>query len=208
MSSIEISNKNEISELMLKYNFALQMLETQMNILIKEFEFKNKYNPVEHIKSRIKTEESAINKLEKKGYEVSVSNLIKHIHDMIGIRIVCSFISDVYDMVDIIRKSKQFKIKSEKDYIQNPKDTGYMSYHLIVLIPIYLDAKIEYIEAEIQIRTIAMDFWASLDHKIQYKFPKNIPEEVKRELYNCSLDIQSLDNKMYLLNEIVKKYNN
>ena len=190
MSSIEISNKNEISELMLKYNFALQMLETQMNILIKEFEFKNKYNPVEHIKSRIKTEESAINKLEKKGYEVSVSNLIKHIHDMIGIRIVCSFISDVYDMVDIIRKSKQFKIKSEKDYIQNPKDTGYMSYHLIVLIPIYLDAKIEYIEAEIQIRTIAMDFWASLDHKIQYKFPKNIPEEVKRELYNCSLDIK------------------
>ncbi len=207
MNSTKLSNNNEITELMLKYNFALQMLETQMNILIKEFEFKNKYNPVEHIKSRIKTEESAVNKLEKKGYEVNVSNLIKHIHDMIGIRIVCSFISDVYDIVDVIKKSKQFRIKSEKDYIQNPKTTGYMSYHLIALIPIYLDDRIEYVDAEIQIRTIAMDFWASLDHKIQYKFPKKIPEEVRMELYNCSLDIQSLDNKMYLLNEIVKKYN-
>jgi putative GTP pyrophosphokinase len=203
----KLTNANDISELMLKYNFALQTLETQMNILIKEYEFKNKYNPVEHIKSRIKTQDSAIAKLKKKGYEPNANNLIKHIHDMIGIRIVCSFISDVYDIVDIIKKSKQFKIKSEKDYILNPKESGYMSYHLIVLIPIYLNEKIEYVEAEIQIRTIAMDFWASLDHKIHYKFPKDIPEEVKEELYNCSLDVQALDDKMYLLNEIVKKYN-
>ena len=199
-------NEREISSLMLKYNFALQLLETQFNILIKEFEFKNKYNPVEHMKSRLKTEKSIIDKLNKKGYEVTTKNMISHVHDIIGIRIVCSFLDDVYDIVDIIKNSKQFKIKEEKDYIKNPKSTGYMSYHLIVLVPIYLNETVEYIEAEVQIRTSAMDFWASIDHKIQYKFPSEIPEEVKNEMFNCAVDIRKLDEKMYQLNEIVNKY--
>ena len=198
-------NEREVSELMLKYNFAL--LETQFNILIKEFEFKNKYNPVEHMKSRLKTEKSIIDKLNKKGYEVTTKNMISHVHDIIGIRIVCSFLDDVYDIVDIIKSSKQFKIKEEKDYIKNPKTTGYMSYHLIVLVPIYLNETVEHVEAEIQIRTSAMDFWASIDHKVQYKFPSEIPEEVKKEMYNCSLDIRKLDEKMQQLNEFVNKYN-
>ena len=196
-------NEREVSELMLKYNFALQLLETQFNILIKEFEFKNKYNPVEHMKSRLKTEKSIIDKLNKKGYEVTTKNMISHVHDIIGIRIVCSFLEDVYDIVDIIKSSKQFK----KDYIKNPKSTGYMSYHLIVLVPIYLNETVEHVEAEIQIRTSAMDFWASIDHKVQYKFPSEIPEEVKKEMYNCSLDIRKLDEKMQQLNEFVNKYN-
>ena len=200
-------NEREVSELMLKYNFALQLLETQFNILIKEFEFKNKYNPVEHMKSRLKTEKSIIDKLNKKGYEVTAKNMIQHVHDIIGIRIVCSFLDDVYDIVDIIKSSKQFKIKEEKDYIKNPKSTGYMSYHLIVLVPIYLNETVEHVEAEIQIRTSAMDFWASIDHKVQYKFPSEIPEEVKKEMYNCSLDIRKLDEKMQQLNEFVNKYN-
>ena len=200
-------NEREVSELMLKYNFALQLLETQFNILIKEFEFKNKYNPVEHMKSRLKTEKSIIDKLNKKGYEVTTKNMILHVHDIIGIRIVCSFLDDVYDIVDIIKSSKQFKIKEEKDYIKNPKTTGYMSYHLIVLVPIYLNETVEHVEAEIQIRTSALDFWASIDHKVQYKFPSEIPEEVKKEMYNCSLDIRKLDEKMQQLNEFVNKYN-
>ena len=200
-------NEREVSELMLKYNFALQLLETQFNMLIKEFEFKNKYNPVEHMKSRLKTEKSIIDKLNKKGYEVTTKNMISHVHDIIGIRIVCSFLDDVYDIVDIIKSSKQFKIKEEKDYIKNPKSTGYMSYHLIVLVPIYLNETVEHVEAEIQIRTSAMDFWASIDHKVQYKFPSEIPEEVKKEMYNCSLDIRKLDEKMQQLNEFVNKYN-
>ena len=200
-------NEREVSELMLKYNFALQLLETQFNILIKEFEFKNKYNPVEHMKSRLKTEKSIIDKLNKKGYEITAKNMISHVHDIIGIRIVCSFLDDVYVIVDIIKSSKQFKIKEEKDYIKNPKSTGYMSYHLIVLVPIYLNETVEHVEAEIQIRTSAMDFWASIDHKVQYKFPSEIPEEVKKEMYNCSLDIRKLDEKMQQLNEFVNKYN-
>ena len=192
---------------MLKYNFALSTLETQLNILIREYEFKNKYNPVEHIKSRIKTEKSTLDKLKRKGYELSLNNLKTHVKDIIGIRIVCSFLSDVNEIVYIIKKSKQFKIVSEKNYIENPKDTGYMSYHLIIEIPLYLNEKIEYIPAEIQIRTVAMDFFATLDHKIRYKFPGKIPDEVKVEMLACSTVIQSLDKKMYELNEIVKKYN-
>lgn len=198
--------KIDFNELMLKYEFALESLMTDLKILIKGYEFNNKYNPVEHTKSRIKSKESAFQKLERKGYEINTYNLINHVHDMIGVRIVCSFLSDVYDIVKIIKNSNQFKIKEEKDYIVYPKDTGYTSYHMIILVPIHLNGKIEYVEAEIQIRTIAMDFWASLDHKIQYKFEKEIPLDVKREMYNCSLDIKALDYKMYKLNEIVSKY--
>ena len=199
--------REEFNEIMLKYNFALQTLETQINILIKEYEFKNKVNPVEHVKSRIKTESSVLDKLARKGYTLSLENLKDHVKDMIGIRIVCSFINDVDKIVDLIKRSKQFKVISEKNYIDNPKITGYQSIHLIVEIPLYLNETIEYIPAEIQVRTVAMDFFASLDHKISYKFPGEIPSEVKEEMVSCSYVIQALDKKMYQLNEIVKKYN-
>lgn len=199
--------ENKIEQLFIKYDFALKMLETEIGILIREYEYKNKYNPVEHTKVRIKSKESAIKKLEKKQCEITADNIIKNVHDMIGIRIVCSFLSDVSDIVNIIKNSKHLKVESEKDYITTPKETGYISYHIIVLVPIYLNETTEYVEAEIQIRTIAMDFWATLDHKIRYKFDELIPEEVQTEMYNCSLDIKSLDNKMEKLNDIMKKYN-
>ncbi|MBR1385437.1 MAG: GTP pyrophosphokinase family protein [Bacilli bacterium] len=198
--------KDELSDLMIKYDFALQTLTTELNILIKEYEFNNKINPVEHIKTRIKSRESAIRKLKRKGYEVNRDNLILHVHDMVGVRIVCSFLSDVYDIVKIIKNSKLFKIKSEEDFIKNPKTSGYSSYHLNILVPIHLNGRVEYIEAEIQIRTMAMDFWASLDHKIQYKFDGEIPEEVAEEIYNCSLEVKELDNRMYNMNKIMSKY--
>jgi putative GTP pyrophosphokinase len=196
---------DEFNHLMLKYEFAIKKLETELDILIKEYEYKNKYQPVDHLKSRIKSKESALKKLEKKGYDINLDNLKDHIHDMVGMRIICSFLSDVYDIVEIIKKSKILKIKEERDYIKNPKSSGYSSYHLIVLVPINLEDEVEYIQAEIQIRTMAMDFWASLDHKIQYKF-NGIPLEVQKEMYNCSLAIKSLDSKMIDLNEIANKH--
>lgn len=204
MSNLDIIN--EIDYLMLKYEFALEELITQLKIAIKEYEFNNNKQIVEHIKTRIKSKESAIKKLESKGYEISIDNLQKHVHDMVGVRIVCSFLPDVYDIVNIIKKAKNLKIKEKRDYIENPKKSGYSSYHMIVEVPIYLENGIEYIEAEIQIRTMAMDFWASLDHKLQYKFSEVIPEEVKKEMYDCSLAIKRLDNKMLGLHEIVNKY--
>jgi len=207
MENLEYRNNKEINEIMLKYEFAKQLLETQLNILIKEFEYNNHYNPVEHIKSRIKTEKSIREKLNKKGYEYTAHNLRSHVHDIVGLRIVCSFVSDVYDIVNMIKNSEQFQLVAEKDYIENPKDSGYISYHLIVLVPVYLNNDTEYVEAEIQIRTIAMDFWASIDHKIQYKFAE-APKEVQDELYQCSLDIKALDNRMNQLNKIIHKYEN
>lgn len=194
-----------MDEFMLKYEFAKQILETQINILIREFENKNDYNPVEHVKSRIKTDDSIREKLKRKGYEYNRENLQSHVHDIVGLRIVCSFLSDVYDMVNMIKSSQQFTLVAEKDYIEKPKESGYISYHLIVLVPVYLNKETEYVEAEIQIRTMAMDFWASIDHKIHYKFSET-PKEVQGELYRCSLDIKALDNRMNQLNEIVHKY--
>jgi len=199
-------NQEDLKYQMLKYKFALSVLETEIKVLIDEFIFKNNYNPVEHMKSRVKSIESATTKLKNRGYDLNALNLVNHVHDMVGLRIVCSFLSDVKDVVNIIKNSNHIKIKEEKDYISNPKDTGYISYHLIVYVPIYLDNKEEYIEAEIQIRTVAMDFWASLDHKIQYKFPNDIPDDIKKEMYNCSLVTKILDNKMQALNDAVNQY--
>jgi len=193
-------------ELFLKFNFAKRMLETEINILMEEFVFVHGYNPVEHIKSRIKSEDSIAKKLEKKGYDKTVKNALKHISDGVGLRIVVSFLSDVYDIVSVIRKSKNLIVREQIDYIKDPKDTGYTSYHLVVWVPIYLNDKVELISAEIQIRTIAMDFWASLDHKIQYKFPNEIPEDVKEKMYENSLIIKELDKQMMHLNETVNKY--
>ncbi len=206
--NINLLEQREFQEVMLKYNFAKQRLETELDILLREYEFNNGYNPVEHTKSRIKSVSSAIKKLSKRGYEVSIDNLVRHVHDMIGLRIVCSFLSDVYDIVNIIKSSNQFVIKDESDYIKNPKNSGYSSYHMNILVPIHLEERTEYIEAEIQIRTVAMDCWASLDHKLRYKLPDDIPDTLEEEMLNCSLEIERLDVKMQKLYEIVKQYHN
>ena len=205
---MNMTEQAEYKEMMLKYNFAMQRLETELNILLKEYEYKNGYNPVEHVKTRMKSLDSAIKKLTDKGYEVTVDNLVRKVYDMIGVRIVCSFLSDVYDIVDLIKNSKQFIIKRENNYIDFPKESGYRSYHLIILVPIHLGERTEYIEAEIQVRTVAMDFWASLDHKLRYKFPDMIPDEIRYSLFECSKDIDKLDLKMESLYEMLKHYNN
>lgn len=191
---------------MIEYEFAKNILETNLEILLKQYELDNGYNPVEHIKSRIKSKSSITKKLEKKGYEVNLTNLKEHIHDMIGIRIVCSFLSDVYDIVDLIKQTSPFEIKEESDYIKHPKESGYTSYHLNVLVPINLKDRTEYIEAEIQIRTVAMDVWASLDHKLRYKLSEDIPLHLQKEMLECSNSIKMIDEEMQHLYERVKSY--
>ena len=191
----------ELEGLILKYTAALKTLETEISILLQDYEYKNNYNPVEHIKSRLKSYDSASKKLISKGYEVNTTNIEKHVHDMVGLRIVCSFLSDVYEIVKIIENSDQITVHDKEDYITNPKETGYSSYHLNVYIPVYLIDGVELVEAEIQIRTVAMDFWASLDHKITYKFKGEIPEEIKDEMHKCAEDIHALDQKMLTLNK-------
>jgi len=201
-----IEQNDEFKKKYMKYEFAKERLQNEINILIKEYEYELGYNPVEHTKSRIKTLESSINKLKKRNYEITFENLINHIHDIVGIRIVCSFLSDVYEIANRIQSSKQFKIVNVNDYIKEPKPSGYTSYHINVLIPIDLYASTEYIEAEIQIRTIAMDCWSSLDHKLRYKLPENIPDEINTELKNRAKDMQELDKKMEAIHKLILQY--
>lgn len=190
----------ELEKLILKYSAALKTLETEISILLQDYELENNYNPVEHIKSRLKSYESASKKLISRGYEVTTKNIEEHVHDMVGIRIVCSFLSDVHKIVELIENSDQITVHDKEDYITNPKDTGYSSYHLSVYVPVYLIDGVTLVEAEIQIRTVAMDFWASLDHKITYKFKGEIPEEIKEGMHKCAEDIHTLDQKMLKLN--------
>lgn len=201
-----IKNNQEFELLMLQCDIARKTLMTSIEGQMTGFEVMNGYNPVEHIKSRIKSEQSIMSKLKRYGCEITFSNIASFIHDIVGVRIVCSFLSDVYDIVKILKQSRQFEIVKEIDYIKEPKETGYTSYHLIVKVPVYLNGKKEFIHSEIQIRTVAMDFWASLDHKIQYKFEGEVPKVVVEEMLRCSQEIRKLDHRMLDLNMTVNRF--
>jgi len=191
--------------LMFLYNSALKEVATKLDILNDEFVHVHKYNPIEYIKSRIKKPESIVKKLKRYGYEVSVDNMINYINDIAGIRIVCSFTSDIYRIVEMIGKQNDLTVISIKDYIRNPKKSGYKSFHMLVSVPIFIGDQVVDTKVEIQIRTIAMDFWASLEHKIYYKFEGNAPAHISRELRDCASIVSMLDAKMLMLNEELAK---
>jgi len=190
-------------EVVLVYSSALKEIGTKLEILNDEFQQVHRYNPIEHIKSRLKTSESIVKKLKKKGYEATIENMVAHVNDIAGIRVICSFTSDIYKIAEIISKQNDIKVLSIKDYIKNPKESGYKSYHMIVSIPIFLSDRTVDAKVEIQIRTVAMDFWASLEHKIHYKFEGNAPEHIKSELAECAHMVAELDARMLSLNDEV-----
>lgn len=189
--------------LMFLYNSALKEVTTKLEILNDEFIHVHKYNPIEYIKSRIKTPESIVKKLKRHGHETSVDNMINYINDIAGVRIVCSFTSDIYRIVEMIEKQNDMTVISVKDYISNPKASGYKSYHMLVSVPIFMGQRVVDTKVEVQIRTIAMDFWASLEHKIYYKFEGNAPEYISRELRDCATIVSMMDLKMLQLNEAI-----
>lgn len=188
-------------EVTLVYNAALRQVETKLEILNSEFQHVHQYNPIEHIKARIKTPESIVKKLKRRGYESTIENMIKHVNDIAGIRVICSFTSDIYRIADMISEQRDIKVVGVKDYITFPKASGYKSYHMIVTIPVYLSDRIVDTKVEIQIRTVAMDFWASLEHKIHYKFEGDAPEHIENELIECAKLVSDLDARMLSLNE-------
>lgn len=191
-------------EVMLTYSSALKQISTKLEILNDEFQHVHRYNPIEHIKSRVKTPESIVKKLKRNGYESTIQNMVEHINDIAGIRVICSFASDIYQIADIISKQRDIKVISVKDYIVSPKPSGYRSYHMLVTVPVYLSDRIIDTKVEIQIRTVAMDFWASLEHKINYKFESNAPAYIKNELIECSRMVAELDRRMLSLNEEIQ----
>lgn len=200
----DIDNWKEVT---LIYSSALKQISTKLEILNDEFQHVHRYNPIEHIKSRIKTPESIVKKLKKHGYESTIQNMVEHVNDIAGIRVICSFTSDIYQIAEMIRNQSDIKVISVKDYFENPKPSGYKSYHMLVTVPVYLSDRIVDTKVEIQIRTVAMDFWASLEHKINYKFEGNAPAYIKNELIECSKMASELDRRMLSLNEEIQMMN-
>ena len=192
-------------EVTLVYSAALRQMETKMQILNDEFQHVHQYNPIEHIKTRIKTPESIVKKLKRYGYETSIENMVRYINDIAGVRLICSFTSDIYRLAEMIGNQSDLKVLSIKDYIKNPKESGYKSYHMLVSVPIFLSDSVVDTKVEIQIRTIAMDFWASLEHKIYYKFEGNAPDYISRDLRECAKMVSELDEKMLQLNEAIQE---
>ena len=183
-------------EVQLIYNSALKQISTKLEILNDEFQHVHRYNPIEHIKWRIKTPESIVKKLKKHGYESTIDNMVNHVNDIAGIRVICSFASDIYQIAEMISNQSDIRVISVKDYIVNPKASGYKSYHMLVTVPVYLSDRIADTKVEIQIRTVAMDFWASLEHKLKYKKSIDNTEEIERQLKACADSIEALDYQM------------
>ena len=190
----------------MKYKLARKYLEDKIECLNMFYKESLDVNPIEHIKSRIKSSESICQKLEKNNYLVNVTNMENHIHDIVGIRVVCSFLSDIEKIksyIEFMSDNGQIFIRKINDYISNPKDNGYRSYHMNVLVPINVFNEVEYVEAEIQIRTIAMDMWASLEEKLCYKKEGEEPKEIIDNLRKISSLVSSVDDN---LDDLVNKY--
>lgn len=200
-----MAQSTPFTKLMNQYQSAIMEVETKLKILDAEFSMEYDRNPFESIKSRLKRPISIFKKLEKKGLEISVENIEKYLYDVAGVRVICSFEEDIYKLMELLLKQNDIRLIRKKDYIGRPKDNGYRSLHLILEVPIFQAAGPKRMKVEVQFRTIAMDFWASLDHKLRYK--KNIKnsEEIAKELKMCAEEIALLDKRMQGIRHRIEK---
>lgn len=187
---------DQFKETMMMYNCAIRSIRTKLEVLNDELSLTNNRNPIEFIKTRIKKPRSIVNKLNKKGLDISLTSIVESLNDVAGIRVVCSFIDDIYSISDMLTRQDDIKIIKIKDYIKEPKPNGYRSLHLIVEIPVFFSDRTLPLKAEIQIRTIGMDFWASLEHKLKYKNNIDISEIISEELEKCAAIISTADLTM------------
>lgn len=192
-------------QLMMQYECALMEVETKLNVLNAEFSLEYDRNPIESIKTRIKQPVSIWGKLKRMDEEISVENIENCLSDVAGIRVICSFPEDIYTVAELLSKQDDITVLKRKDYIKNPKENGYRSLHLILEIPIFLSDEKKYMKVEVQFRTIAMDFWASVEHKLKYK--KNIknPEQIAEQLKNCANTIADVDFRMQTIRHDIDK---
>ena len=191
---------NTFEKIMTIYEMAIEELETKISILQKEFKVFYNYDLIDHVNTRIKEPASILNKMNKKGYELTYKEMIENINDIAGVRIICQLKDDIFKIRNLIEKVPGINIEEEKDYVNYPKESGYSSYHMIVEVPVTLSKQIIYVKVEIQIRTIAMDFWASLEHKMKYKSEKEVDKKTSKELVNYAKIVNKLDSKIMLLN--------
>jgi putative GTP pyrophosphokinase len=192
---------NKLKSLLILYNCALMDINTRMDILLEDFKYLQAYNPIEHIKSRIKSPESIAEKLHKSGLEITSDNAQRRMTDIAGIRCICSYARDIYFIAGVLKKLPDITVLSEKDYITSPKPSGYRSFHMVLEVPVYLSRETLPIPVEVQIRTQAMDFWAALEHKARYKYDHQIPAHLSDALNACAEQIAQLDDKMFSIHE-------
>ena len=200
--------KHELTRFMLSYKFGLEEINTKIDILKQEFEMIHEYSPIEHVKSRLKTPESILNKVQRRGYGLSMESIRENVRDIAGIRINCSFVSDIYKVSDMLQQQQDITVVEFKDYIQSPKPNGYQSLHMILQIPVFMSDRTEEVYVEVQIRTIAMDFWASLEHKIYYKYDKDVPQHLKDGLKEAADTVARLDTKMEQIHQEMQQVRN
>lgn len=186
----------QFQQIMMIYESAIKQIETKLDILNKECKVGHKRNPIETIKSRVKSPDSIAKKLEKRNLPVTFDSMIKNLNDIAGVRVICPYISDIYSVRDMLLKQPDITLITENDYIQNPKESGYRSLHLVIEIPVYLSQTEHNVRVEIQLRTIAMDFWASLEHELHYKNTGDVPESIRRELFRVAETIAMTDREM------------
>ena len=191
--------------LMMQYECAMLEVQTKLEVLNKELALVNSRNPFESIKARLKSPESIYGKMQRKGIPFSIENIEKNLTDIAGIRVICSFPEDIYKLVECLLKQDDVTLVKEKDYIVNPKPNGYRSLHLIVEVPIFLKETKKPMRVEIQLRTIAMDFWASIEHKLKYKKNVKDAERLTSELKECADTLMSLDLKMQDIRRVIEE---
>jgi len=202
-SSLSVSNQNDFykmafqfQKIMMIYESAIKQIETKLDILNKESKVSRKRNPIETVKSRIKSPDSIAKKLEKNNHPVTFESMMSNLNDIAGVRVICPYISDIYTVRDILLKQPDITLIKESNYIENPKESGYRSLHLVISVPVYLSKTAHDVRVEIQLRTIAMDFWASLEHQLHYKNTAHIPDSIRRELFRVAETIAMTDREM------------
>lgn len=193
-------------ELMAYYRCAMMSVETKFNVLNEELSLQYDRNPIETVKTRLKTPESVLEKTSRKGFPLTVDSIEENINDIAGVRVITSFVSDIYTLRDAFLKQDDIRLIEKKDYIKEPKSNGYRSLHLIVEIPIFLHNEKKTMKVEVQFRTTAMDWWATVEHKLRYKKDYGISEQMERELYECAEIGADLDRRMEELRKSAEEY--
>lgn len=193
----------KLKEHLIIYECALDNVKTRVDIILKDFEKFQAYEPIEHVKTRLKTPESIADKLHRQALPMTADNARTYLTDIAGLRCICYYAKDIFYVADVLKRQPDLEVISEKDYVTSPKPSGYRSYHLILDVPVHLTDRTEHLPVEIQIRTQAMDFWATLEHKVKYKYRNQMPDHLSSELVDCAQKIADLDERMYLIQEIV-----
>ena len=198
------SMRDEFQRFLMEYRFGLQEIETKISILREEFHEMHDYNPIEHVSSRVKSPDSIVEKIQRRGIDPDFESVRAHITDVAGIRITCSFVNDVYRLFDLLTAQDDITVREVEDYIATPKGNGYKSLHAILEVPVYLSTGRVDVPVEVQFRTIAMDFWASLEHKIYYKYERQVPDGLLGQLKDAADAAAELDARMTRLHQQIR----